>query len=541
MNFFSENRRRFLKFMSGGTLGLGFSSLIPGALTLSACKRHSRDLIFKGIQPTSEDKLVLAPGLHYHIISRWGDPINQKGEIFGFNNDFTCFLPLARKYGPGEKQGLLWVNHESIIPEFIHHKKSSELSGSREEVLQEQKLVGGSIIHIKRAEGKWILRKNSEYNRRLHGRTPIPFSHNYKIFGSDKALGTLANCAGGLTPWNTFLSCEENFQHFYGDVFMDKGKRHLKIKNRTKFQWHKHFPLPPEHYGWVVEIDPFTGKSEKQILLGRFRHEGATPVVTRNGKTVVYMGEDRTDGFIYKFVSTGHHLKAGTLYAADTVKGRWLPLDIKKSQALKKTFQSQLEVLTYAHQSAGIVGATAQDRPEDIEIHKKTGEVFVTLTENPETNNKYGSILKIRESGDHDSLLFKASTWISGGMDSGLACPDNLCFDRKDNLWVTVDMKEKVMGTRDYKEFGNNGLFYIPMEGQEAGKPIQVASAPGDAEFTGPWFSPDYRTLFLSVQHPGISLKTSMNNHASIWPDGSGQIPRSAVVAIEGELLKKLI
>ena len=530
MRIFQEDRRQFLKFITGRTVGFGLGSLILGDL-LSACKRRLRRHQIFGIQPSFKDQLILAPGLDYHIVSQWGDSINQKGEIFGSNNDFICFLPVDRN------QGLLWVNHESIVPELVHQKNRSELSRSREEILKEQKLVGGSIIHIKRVWGKWVLQKNSKYNRRLHGQTPIPFSHDYQILGSGKAFGTLANCGGGLTPWNTFLSCEENFQDFYGEAFIENGKR--RVDTKTKFHWNKPFPFPPEHYGWVVEVDPFTGRGEKQVLLGRFRHEGATPVVTKNGKVVVYMGEDRMGGFIYKFVSTGRHLKEGTLYVADTIRGQWLPLDIGKNRILKEKFKSQREVLIYAHESAKILGATPQDRPEDVKVYKKTGDVFITLTKNLRSNNKYGSLLKIRENRDHDGMRFKASTWISGGVNSGLACPDNLCFDGRGNLWITVDIEEKHIGTRDYKSFCNNGLFYIPLEGGNAGTPIQVASAPRDAEFTGPWFSPDYKTLFLSVQHPGSLSKK--NHYTSHWPDGSGQIPRSAVVAIQGKLLGKLI
>ena len=525
-----KSRRQFLKFITSGPVGFGFGSAALGELLLTACKRQPHRQAFKGIKPSFEDKLILAPGLNYHIIRRWGDPINEKGDVFGSNNDFICFLPMD------QKQGLLWVNHESIIPELVHLKNKSQLLRSKEEISKEQKLVGGSIIHIKKNQEKWFFEKNSKYNRRLHGQSSIPFSHGHKILGSNKAFGTLANCAGGLTPWNTFLSCEENFQDFYGDAFIINGKRY--VKKEAKFQWHKHFPLPPEHYGWVVEIDPFTGKGKKQILLGRFRHEGATPVVTRNGKTVVYMGEDQIGGFIYKFVSTGQHLKEGILYAANTVKGQWLPLDIEKNRILKEKFKSQLEVLIYAHQSAELIGATPQDRPEDIKVHKKTGEIFVTLTKNPNNKNKYGSILKMTERDDYDSLKFKTSTWISGGLNSGLACPDNLCFDNRENLWVTVDMDEKHIGTKGYEKFGNNGLFYITVKGENAGKPLQVASAPRNAEFTGPWFAPDYKTLFLSIQHPGSLSKT--NDYTSNWPDGSGQIPRSAVVAIQGEFLKKL-
>ena len=530
-----HNRRQFLKFITGKSLSTGLAFLSCSELITACTKNHK--LISKkmetpplGIQPTFEDQLVLAPGLDYHIICQWNSPINQRGDLFGSNNDFICFLPMK-----SINEGLLWVNHESIIPELVHPQgRARPSSPSREEIQREQKLVGGSIIMIKKNEkGQWIHGKSSKYNRRLDGKTAIGFSHNYKIQGSKKAIGTLANCGGGLTPWRTFLTCEENFDDFYGDSFWENGQRRLETK--AKFQWNKHFHFPPEHYGWVVEVDPLTGRGEKQVLLGRFCHEGATPVLTKKGNTVVYMGEDKMGGFIYKFVSTGRHLKKGTLYAADTIKGQWLPLDIKKNQTLQKMFKSQKQVLIYAHQSAEAVGATPQDRPEDIEVHGKTGDIFISLTKNPKTSNKYGSLLKITEEQDHDSLRFKTSVWISGGIQSGLACPDNLCFDSRGNLWVTLDIKEVDIGHPDYKNFGNNGLFYIPFKGTGAGKAIQVASAPKNAELTGPWFSPDEKTLFLSVQHPG-SLSTA-SHYTSHWPNGPGQKPRSAVVALQGEFL----
>ncbi len=528
-----QSRRQFLKFVSSQTTLVGLSPLLLN--TLSACTQSPNLALFEGLDPSFDDQLRLASGLKYEVLIRWGDKINQKGETFGFNNDFTCYFPLEDK----KDEGLLWVNHESIIPEFIHNKNTASLRRSINEIIKEQEAVGGSILHVKKLKNQWSVQTGSSLNRRIHGRTKIPFSHGYSIQGSQTAVGTIANCAGGLTPWGSFLTSEENYDTFYGEALMLNGKR--SVHTFDKFNWWKHFPLPPEHYGWIVEIDPMTGKAEKQVLLGRAPHEGATVATTKKGQAVVYMGEDREGGFIYKFVSKAKNFKSGTLYAADTSKGRWLALDIEKDANLKKHFKTQLEVLTYAHQSAEIVGATPQDRPEDIEIHPKTGDVFISLTKNSKNDNLYGSLLKITESNDHDSLVFASSTWISGGLESGMACPDNLCFDKKGNLWVTTDMSEKDIGKKAYKQFGNNGLFYIPLSGQGAGVPILVATAPKDAELTGPWFSPDFKTLFLSVQHPGSSGKKHMQSPTSTWPDGPGQLPKSSVVTIQGPLFDQLM
>ena len=538
-----KNRREFLKFLGHSTSATMALPTLLSTLGLTSCATPMKRPkgLFPGIQPTFTDDLILGKGLNYHIVSKWGDIINKKGERFGFNCDFTSFLPMKGK--PNE--GFLWVNHESTIPQFIHNKETSQLTRSKQEIMAEQETVGGSILHIKKYRNKWSLIKGSKYNRRIHGRTPIPFSHKYKIMGTRTALGTLANCAGGQTPWGTFLSSEENYHKFYGEAFFEKGHRHYDVKNHKDpkkgfIAWHSQFPLPPEHYGWVVEINPQTGKVEKQILLGRARHEGATPVVTKNKKTVIYMGEDIEDGFLFKFVSTGMHLKSGKLYAADTKNGRWLLLDINESKKLKNHFRSQLEVLIYSRKAAQILGATPLDRPEDIEVNPTTGDILVALTNNKDKNNFYGGLLRIKESSDFDSLTFVADTWLSGGPSTGFACPDNLAFDAKGNLWMTVDISEKAIGKPHYKMFGNNGLFYIPMSGPYGGIPVQVASAPVDAEFTGPWFSPDYKTLFLSVQHPGSRTMHNLKKPTSTWPDGPGELPKPAVVAIQGPLLEKL-
>ena len=529
----NNNRRSFLKYMGRSTLALSAIATLPGC---QQNKLKRQEGLFPGLNPSLEDDLLLAPNFDYHIVAKWGEALNSKGEKFGFNCDFTSFVPFRGKVD----EGLLWVNHEFVIPSFVHRKNESELKNrTRSQMIAEQKEVGGSIIHIRKRNNQWKLVKNSKYNRRLDGRTPIPFSHNFKIQGSKKAYGTLANCSGGQTPWRTILTSEENYHNFYGDIqFDEKGNK--RFVDSQRLGWNKHFPLPPEHYGWVVEVDPFTGKAKKQVLLGRAAHEGATPVLTKKKKAVVYMGEDTEGGFIYKFVSTGAHLNKGKLYAADTVKGRWLLLDYDKDPRLNKYFSSQLEVLTYSHKAAEILGATPQDRPEDIEVDPKTNNIIVALTNNKNKKNFYGSLLKITEAQDFDSTTFQSEHWINGGYETGFSCPDNFAFDNKGNLWMTVDISEKVIDRGPYKGFGNNGLFYIPLSGPKAGIAIQVASAPADAELTGPWFSPDYKTLFLSVQHPGALSRFRIDKPTSQWPDGPGKLPKSSVIALQGKRLTQL-
>ena len=145
------------------------------------------------------------------------------------------------------------------------------------------------------------------------------------------------------------------------------------------------------------------------------------------------------------------------------------------------------------------------------------------------------------ENGNFDALKFSSSIYKAGGDESGFSCPDNLSFDLSGNLWFTSDMSGRLMNKEGgvYMPFKNNSLFVIPRYGKQAGEVIRVASAPTDSEFTGPWFSPDGKTLFLSVQHPGEQTN-DLNNPTSKWPFDKDNIPKPSVVAITGDLIEKM-
>jgi secreted PhoX family phosphatase len=217
-------------------------------------------------------------------------------------------------------------------------------------------------------------------------------------------------------------------------------------------------------------------------------------------------------------------------------------LDWDNQPILKNKFKNQTEVLIRAREASKLLGATPLNRPEDIEIDPITGHVFVSLTNNIPKKDYHGSILKIEETnGDFDALTFKASTYLAGGEENGFSCPDNLAFDLSGNLWMTSDMSGSSMNKEDkpYMPYKNNSLFVIPRYGKDVGKVIRVASAPRDAELTGPWFSPDGKTLFLSVQHPGEQT-VDINNPTSKWPFDKDGVPKPAVVAIKGDLIEKM-
>lgn len=526
----ASNRREFLKFLTGG---LALNSLtLPSQIEAESTKDYKQKI--KGLKPNiHKDELTVADGLKYEILIQEGQSLTDD-LFFGTNNDFTQFVKLKNnRYG-------LWVNHEAFSCVLVSNRNRSE-TPTPVQYEYEKKLLGGSFFEIKKDQNnRWIFVANSPYNTRLSGESKIPFSNDTEIAGSKFAIGTFANCSGGLTPWNTILTCEENYQHYYGDY---DRKQNKSIESPKGVLWNRLNPLDSRHYGWVVEFDPETKLSKKLIGLGRFSHECAKTILNSNGLAVVYSGDDTDNECLYKFVSKNKNsLDNGELFVASLEKKQWLSLDITKNKILKKSFKNQTEVLTFCREAAKLVGGTPLARPEDIEIDPINGHVLIALTNNKTKNNAHGSILKIVENkNDYTSTSFEYETFLTGGSKSGMSCPDNLAFDKAGNLWITSDIAGNLINLGPYAGFGNNGLFVVPRKGPQAGQVIQVVSAPNDAELTGPCFSDDYKTLFLSVQHPGELTKKN-GAYTSNWPKGKkGEKPYSAVVTISGPLLDSII
>lgn len=544
------SRKEFVSFL--GKVGLGVaispsflmscgsnnSAIISEALSTDDINKLKK-LVLEGLVASDKDDLLLTKGLDYHTLIKWNDKISD-ADTFGFNCDFTCFIPFDDKY---PEDGLLWVNHEYVHPLFVSNYAFGNPNQERtiEQVDKEMYNVGGSIVRIRQENGKWKIVHNDPHNRRITAKTPIHLNWDTPIKEKTTVIGTHSNCSGGITPWKTFLTCEENYDQFYGETErLNDGSTYHRP---SAFGWENFYKYPPEHYGWVVEIDPKNGAVQKHVALGRFAHECCTLFQLKDKRVVAYSGDDSNDQHLYKFVSSKpNSLKEGTLYVADTNNGKWISLDWANQPLLKKAFENQTEVLIRAREAAKLLGATELNRPEDIEIDPITGSVFVSLTNNKPKGDFHGSILKIEEeNNEHDSLNFSASVYMAGGGENGFSCPDNLAFDLSGNLWMTTDMSGSVMNKEEwpYMAFKNNSLFVIPRIGKDAGKVIRVANAPRDAEFTGPWFSPDGKTLFLSVQHPGEQT-IDLKNPTSLWPFDKDNIPKPSVVAITGDLIEKM-
>lgn len=503
-----------------------------------------RGLPFTPVEASSEDRFILPEGYKYEIIRKWGDKINDS-DYFGFNNDFAGYIPIDfLQGGNNSDDGLLVVNHEYPSPLFINNYTDEDFKNGRiktiEEVDREKKSVGISVFRVKRDNGEWKFVNDEKYNRMIDANTPIKFTG--KAAGSDVmkfseyAAGTIANCSGGLTPWGTFLSGEENFHDFFS------------TENIWEYRWNdavKDFVT--EHYGWVVEVDPFDKNSvpKKRTSLGRFRHENVAISISDNKKVAAYMGDDKINECVYKFVSSKSYngndrqenmdiLDEGDLYAADFENNKWQLLDYDKRDELRSAFTSQADVLVNCDRSSKLAGGTECNRPEDIEINPVDRSVFISFTNNSKKKDYDGSIVRIIEkNNDPESLEFEWEVFATGGVASGFSCPDNLTFDSKGNLWVLCDVSNTKLNKDRYIPFKNNSLFMIPTAGENKGKAFRFASGPIDCEMCGGTFTPDESTMFVSVQHPGENSLTQ-ENPTSRWPDFGNNIPRPAVIAVTG-------
>ena len=514
------SRRNFLQLM--GTS----AALSTVGISCSSLKKQKK---IAGLDFNSKsDDVNLTEGLISKLLIKEGDALSESFS-FGANNDYINLYQFA------DGRMALWVNHESISP-ILFNGRTAKAPLNFAMLKSERDQVGGSFFEIKQnKEGSWNYVAASELNFKLSANTPIPLSE--PILGSKVALGTLANCSGGHTPWGTVLTCEENYDHFYGESVIGKnGKRVLK-HSRFSLKWSDIDPQPPEHYGWVVEVNPKQKTAQKIIPLGRFAHECATVTVSKDGFPVVYTGDDSNNQCLYKFISSSKNsITNGTLYVADFDNGKWLPLDYKLQPLLEKNFKDQTDVLINCRKASNLIGGSKLDRPEDIEIDPITKAVFVTFTNNKKNGNYHGSIVKLIET-DPGALEFSHELFRAGGSKTGFSCPDNLAFDKNGNLWITSDISGSSIGKKPYIEFGNNGLFVVPRKGDHAGEVLKLASAPNDAEFTGLYFSPDQKTMFLSVQHPGENTKTP-GKYTSNWPRKGKSKPLSAVITIQGPTLE---
>ncbi|MET9715261.1 PhoX family phosphatase [Streptomyces rochei] len=449
-------RRGVLKGSAVIALAVGGSTLAasPAVAAPTAGRRPSRGLDFEPVAPNTADAVTIPAGYAQQVVIRWGDPVLAgaprfdarkqsawaQARQFGYNADYMALLDLPRR----RDHQLLVVNHEYTNEEIMFYGYVPA-TPTREQVETAWAAHGLTVLVVRadRRSGRLWPVTSDALNRRITATTPIRLTG--PAAGSDllkthadpagrTVLGTLNNCGGGITPWGTVLTGEENFNQYfanaaavtdpaararlarYGLPTGASGRKWERFDDR--FDIAKE-PNEPNRFGWVVEIDPHdpTSTPRKRTALGRFKHEAAEPRLTRDGRVTLYMGDDERFDYLYKYISKEKYRKGGsraarehnmdlldegTLYVAKFTgdspaeeidgtgklpedgafdgAGEWIPLATGNVSHVPG--MSADEVYVFTRLAADKVGATKMDRPEDVEPHPHTGRVYVALTNN---------------------------------------------------------------------------------------------------------------------------------------------------------------
>ncbi|MDN3576497.1 PhoX family phosphatase [Chitinimonas viridis] len=601
-----------------------FAGLLPmqaqaAKPVLPAMPRKATALGFQSVPFSNADKVVVPDGYTAEVLYAWGDPVGIKGNMPAFKHDASNsaaeqgvqagmhhdgmhFFPLPMG-SRAAKHGLLCMNHEYIDPGLLTTDGNKQMT--EEKYKKALAAVGASVIEVaKQKDGSWQVVRPSRYARRITLETPMalqgpaaghPLMQTQDDPTGREVLGTFNNCANGWTPWGTYLTCEENFDAAFCDFSQkqdhDFNKTRYGVQDEEKLykwadidlRWDRQINRNEiNRFGWVVEIDPYdpASKPVKRTALGRIKHEGATPALAKDGRVVIYMGDDQRFEYIYKFVSAKAWnpknrkanrdlLDEGTLYVArfnEDGSGSWLELTQgKNGLTADKGFASQGELLIKTRLAADLVGATKMDRPEWISVNPhKAGEVYCTLTNNnqrgaegkpgvdaanPRKNNLFGQIIRWQErDGDVAAADFKWDIFAMGGRPDAAAeehknhkqlgdlfgSPDGLAFSDSGILWIQTDISTSILNQKEYAGMGNNMMLAaLP----ETGEVRRFLTGPNGSEITGISFTPDQTTLFINIQHPGEPASEVSDpakpTAVSAWPDANpAGRPRSATVVV---------
>lgn len=672
------SRRGFLKNSLGATAGIGVvaalgANVVDGMINFAkAAPAPVGGIGFTSVLPNiapMTDAITVPPGYTASVLVSWGDsltfaphwaPSSTMDEAtqlrcYGANTDGMHLFPFLDwkpghnkpghdKHGNGrhgrdrhardDERGLLVSNSEYCDPPLVNDITPAAAYATAAltpaMVRAQQAAHGVNIMEVERERGRWSVERRSGFNRRITGNTPCKLSgpaagHALLKTSADRSgrrvLGTLNNCAHGHTPWGTYLTCEENWNGYFGatESFTptdDEGRYGIAATG-FGYRWHevdprfdvRKEPNEPNRFGWVVEIDPWNPRSTpvKRTALGRFKHEGAMVVVDDRNRVAVYMGDDERNEYVYKFVCARRYnprnphanrdlLDDGILYVARfnaDGSGRWLPLVWGRNGLTPKNgFADQGEVLIKCRQAADRLGATMMDRPEWGAAHPVTREVYMTLTNNsrrgntqvsgntpdgttgaatanppvdaanPRPDNDFGHIIRWRDAlgrvdavdfewdifarcGDRSTAKTLGAGYTLDGHDGYVGniigddygAPDGLWFDRDGRLWIQTDQPGNAQG--DWVNIGGNVMMCAD---PSTGETRRFLTGPKNCEVTGVVTTPDGRSMFVGIQHPGEDWVNAFTDN-STWPDsgangpttasGQGALkPRSSVVVI---------
>lgn len=596
------SRRGFL----GGAVAFGSGAAVMGTAflkTTTAMAEQASRFAFEQIAPQTDATVHVPSGYTWKTLVRWGDPLFSDAPAF----DPTTGIPTAGSdrvfgentdgmeiFGIGGRE-ILVVNNEYANNDINLVGVEGGTPASADDVRRLQNFQGVTLMEITEDRDGWSVVVDSPFNRRITHNTAMTIEgpaagHDLLKTAADAtgtaSLGTFNNCGSGRTPWGTYLTCEENFNGYFGstgglpeDEAVAAGYKRYGINEKgSGYNYHafdERFdvsknPNEPHRAGYIVEIDPTDPDSTpvKRTALGRFKHENAASTLAPDGRVVVYMGDDERGEFMYKWLSrdvyvpggdTSTLLSEGQLFVAkfnDDMTGEWVAL------TAEATGMSAAEIAIFTRAAASAVGATTMDRPEWVAVNPRAVEAYCCLTNNsrrgatsddgsirtnaggtpmtlnapnPRATNEYGQIVRWRPHGDnHASNTFDWDLYVMAGnpsvhTDGPYAGTANInagnLFNSPDGM--VIDSTGLIWIQTDGDDSNEGDFAGMGNNQMLAGDPVsgeirRFLTGPKGSEVTGLTWSSDRRTMFIGIQHP----------HAP-FPDGEGSLPRSAIVAIK--------
>ena len=586
------SRRGFL----GGVLAAGSGAAVMGTgvgamLRGTSAMAQEAGIPFEGIPVHTDFTVHVADGYEWDVLARWGDPlfsdaapfdpatgidVATSDRVFGENTDGMEGFEV-------DGRQLIAVNHEYANVETNLPRKG-EATFTADDVRLLKNIQGVTVMEIAEGDDGWEIVVDSPMNRRITHETEMELTgpatgHDLLKTSADPegrtVRGTLNNCGAGKTPWGTYLTCEENFNGYFGvadpevEFSMTEGQARYGLGREGRYGYELHDarfdlsrePNEPNRHGWIVEIDPADPEStpKKRTALGRFKHENAACALAADGRVVVYLGDDERGEYLYRFVSAGTWaegqsgegvLDEGRLFVArfdEDGTGTWVEL------TPEATGMDAGEILIHTRMAASAVDATTMDRPEWVAVNPVAAQAYCALTNNknrglkpnaggdetpvngpnPREANNFGQIVRwMPEGDDHgadgfawDLYVMAGNPLVAEGAYAGsdnvtegnlFNSPDGMQFDTTGLLWIQTDGEDSNEG--EFEGMGNNQML---AGDPETGEIRRFLTGPNGSEVTGLTWSNDLRTMFVGIQHPSAP-----------FPDGEGSLPRSSIVTV---------
>jgi secreted PhoX family phosphatase len=448
------NRRRFLQCIVA-------AAATPSLLT--ACSVPGRGRRYQTLASDPREVLDLAPGLEYRIISRCGDRMSDRLRVPGAHDGMAAFAG-------DDGRVVIICNHELDF-------------GYRTESAMRDRYPAFPKEHLARFydDGRGISPGLGGTTTTIYNPVTQKVERQFLSLG-----GTELNCAGGPTPWGSWLSCEECFE--------DASDRSFGRYREVRAQNHGYVFEVPAAANELVEAVPIPA-------MGRFEHEACA---VHEATGIVYMTEDRHHSLFYRYIPDvpGELHKGGRLQAlavADTTSLHTHNWDGEGDMPLRRPLKTNWIDLDYvdpvendlrlrgAEQGAAMFArgegiCVADDRFAftcTIGGPRRLGQIFTykpsPFEGTPQENDEPGQLELIAEAS-LDSLLRNA---------------DNLIMTPWGDLFVCEDTASEC------------GIVGIRPDGSQ----YEVASNRFTlSELAGVCFSPDGRTMFVNIQYPGMTL-----------------------------------